>query len=84
MMNRRSFLKNAAVTATAAIPFTALVERTLAAQDRQEGLRRGQTAGYGPLVPTLDRATGLPLLLLPEGFKYSVVTRSRGPMLVIS
>lgn len=69
-MNRRSFLKNAAVTATAAMPFTALVERTIAAQDHQGGLRRGQTAGYGPLFPTLDQATGLPLLLLPEGFKY--------------
>jgi secreted PhoX family phosphatase len=68
-MNRRSFLKNAAVTATAAIPFTALVERTIA-QDHQGGVRRGHTAGYGPLFPTPDQATGLPLLLLPEGFKY--------------
>jgi secreted PhoX family phosphatase len=69
-MNRRSFLKNAAVTATAAIPFTALVERTITAQDHQGGVRRGHTAGYGPLFPTLDQATGLPLLLLPEGFRY--------------
>lgn len=69
-MNRRSFLKNAAVTATAAIPFTALVERTVAAQGNQGGARRGQSAGYGPLFPTLDQATGLPLLLLPDGFTY--------------
>jgi hypothetical protein len=26
--------------------------------------------GYGPLFPTLDKNTGLPLLLLPEGFTY--------------
>ncbi len=24
----------------------------------------------GPLAPVLDEATGLPLLLLPEGFRY--------------
>jgi secreted PhoX family phosphatase len=69
-MDRRSFLKNAAVTATAAVPFTAFVERTISAQGQNNGVRRGQTAGYGPLFPTLDQTTGLPLLLLPRGFQY--------------
>jgi hypothetical protein len=68
-MDRRSFLKGAAVSATAAIPFTALIART-AAQAHPGGVRRGHTAGYGPLFPTVDGTTGLPLLLLPEGFKY--------------
>ena len=68
-MDRRSFLKRAAVTAGAAVPFTAFIQRT-AAQDHQGGLRRGHTAGYGPLFPTNDQTTGLPLLMLPEGFKY--------------
>jgi secreted PhoX family phosphatase len=68
-MNRRSFLKTAAAGA-AAIPFTAFVART-SAQGHQGGVRRGHTAGYGPLFPTSDRTTGLPLLLLPEGFRYS-------------
>jgi secreted PhoX family phosphatase len=67
-MDRRSFLKGA-VAGTAAIPFTAFIART-SAQDRRGGVRRGQTAGYGPLFPTEDRTTGLPLLLLPEGFEY--------------
>ena len=67
-MDRRSFLKSAA-TATAAIPFTAFAART-AAQGHPGGVRRGHTAGYGPLFPTSDRTTGLPLLLLPEGFRY--------------
>ena len=69
-MNRRLFLKQAAAAgATAAIPFGALVAR---AQEpaRAGGIRRGHTAGYGPLVPTLDVATGLPLISLPAGFKY--------------
>ena len=68
-MDRRSFLKGAGATAAAAVPFRALIAR---AQDpsHQGGLRRGQTAGYGPLFETLDETTGLPLLLLPEGFKY--------------
>jgi secreted PhoX family phosphatase len=68
-MDRRSFLKSAAVTATAAVPFTAFIQRT-EAQSHQGGVRRGQTAGYGPLFPTRDQTTGLPLLMLPEGFKY--------------
>jgi secreted PhoX family phosphatase len=68
-VNRRSFLKNAAVTATAAVPFAAFIQRTAVAQDRP-GVRRGHTGGYGPLFPTNDHTTGLPLLLLPRGFQY--------------
>lgn len=69
-MNRRSFLRNAGTLAGAAVvPLSALVAR---AQEpsHQGGVRRGHTAGYGPLFPTLDQATGLPLIALPEGFKY--------------
>jgi secreted PhoX family phosphatase len=69
-MDRRSFLKNAAVTATAAVPFTAFIQRGVAAQEHQGGVRRGHTAGYGPLFETPDQTTGLPLVMLPEGFKY--------------
>src|SRR5918993_781705 len=69
-MDRRSFLKRAATAgATAAIPFTALVARAQEPSLR-EGVRRGHTGGYGPLFPTRDLATGLPLIALPEGFKY--------------
>jgi secreted PhoX family phosphatase len=70
-MDRRSFLKGAgtAVAGAAAIPLSALVAR---AQDptHKGGIRRGHTAGYGPLFPTPDGTTGLPLIALPEGFKY--------------
>lgn len=67
-MNRRSFLGGTALAA-AAIPFRALSAR---AQDpvHRGGVRRGHTAGYGPLFPTTDETTGLPLLALPEGFRY--------------
>jgi len=68
-MDRRSFLKHAAVTAGAAVPFTAFIQRS-SAQSHKGGVRRGHTAGYGPLFPTNDQTTGLPLLMLPEGFKY--------------
>ncbi|HEY0955331.1 MAG TPA: alkaline phosphatase PhoX [Roseateles sp.] len=37
------------------------------AQTRQQGR---PAAGYGPLRPVADEATGLPLLMLPEGFSY--------------
>jgi secreted PhoX family phosphatase len=79
-MDRRSFLKNAAVTATAAVPFTALIQRTISAQDHQGGVRRGHTEGYGPLFPTPDQTTGLPLVMLPEGFKYLTFGWTGDPM----
>ena len=70
-MDRRSFLKGAGTTlaGAAAIPLSALVAR---AQDpsHKGGIRRGHTAGYGPLFPAADGTTGLPLIALPEGFKY--------------
>ena len=69
-MDRRAFLKNAALTATAAVPFTAFMQRAATAQGHPGGVRRGHTAGYGPLFETLDHTTGLPLLALPEGFRY--------------
>jgi hypothetical protein len=67
-MNRRSFLKSAAVAA-AAVPFHSLVARAdaLAYGGSARGLR---IEGYGPLVDVLDETTGLPLLKLPEGFRY--------------
>jgi secreted PhoX family phosphatase len=40
---------------------------TTSAQTRQQGRA---AAGYGPLRPVADGATGLPLLMLPEGFSY--------------
>jgi hypothetical protein len=68
-MDRRSFLKQAALTAGAAVPLTAFVERT-GAQELKPGVRRGHTEGYGPLFPVDDETTGLPLLMLPRGFRY--------------
>src|SRR5687767_4032256 len=63
-MNRRSFLKSAAATAVASVPLNALISRVAA------GERRPWDATYGPLVEALDETTGLPLLMLPEGFRY--------------
>jgi secreted PhoX family phosphatase len=64
-MDRRVFLKGAA-TATAAIPFSAFISRAEALPGRP----RGEDAAYGPLSPVLDETTGLPLLMLPDGFRY--------------
>ena len=35
---------------------------------------------YGPLVPAADENTGLPLILLPEGFRYVSFGWTRDPM----
>lgn len=65
-MDRRSFLRGAA-TAAASVPLTAFVTHATA-KPGSNG-RKGD-AGYGPLVDALDETTGLPLLQLPEGFRY--------------
>jgi secreted PhoX family phosphatase len=67
VINRRSFLKSTAAAA-ASVPFHALIARaaTLSGSNARV-LRR---AGYGPLVDVLDDTTGLPLVKLPEGFRY--------------
>ena len=63
-MQRRSFLKHAAAAAAAAsVPLSAFATRV-------EAKPRSQGTGYGPLVSALDETTGLPLLMLPEGFRY--------------
>jgi secreted PhoX family phosphatase len=66
-MDRRVFLKRAAATATAAIPFTAFVSRVDASGSNR---RPRPSATYGPLAPVRDETTGLPLLMLPAGFSY--------------
>jgi secreted PhoX family phosphatase len=68
-MNRRSFLKSAAAAA-AAVPFHALVARA-DALGHGDGGRALRINGYGPLAEVLDETTGLPLLKLPEGFRYA-------------
>jgi hypothetical protein len=67
-MDRRSFLKSA-VAAAAAVPLHALAARAemLSASGN---VRRLRTSGYGPLLETLDPTSGLPLVKLPEGFRY--------------
>jgi secreted PhoX family phosphatase len=72
-MDRRSFLKSAAVTAAAAVPFSALVARV-------EAKVKPFGGGYGPLTPVVDQTTGLPLLHLPEGFSYVSLGWTGDPM----
>jgi uncharacterized protein len=63
--NRRSFLKRSAVGAGAV--WTASLQSFM--------VRRAEAAPltpspYGPISPKNDEATGLPLIQLPDGFKY--------------
>lgn len=62
---RRTFLTRAAMAGAAiTLPLTALRASTWC------GGAIGEVPGYGPLRPVPDDATGLPLLQLPEGFRY--------------
>lgn len=72
-LDRRSFLARSTMAGIAlAAPFQALQARAQEAPPHGAGAGggRGPSPDYGPLVPTLDRTTGLPLLLLPHGFHY--------------
>jgi uncharacterized repeat protein (TIGR03803 family) len=40
----------------------------------------GVTSPYGPVRPTIDETTGLPLLRLPEGFRYASFSWTGDPM----
>src|SRR5262245_49268849 len=43
--------------------------QALSATVRRDGSAR-EAGGYVPLVPVADGVTGLPLLMLPDGFRY--------------
>ena len=67
-MSRRDLLRGSGrlaafgLAASSAAPFASLVGKSAAA-------RVPFSADYGPLVETVDEATGLPLLKLPRGFR---------------
>ncbi|MGE3273766.1 MAG: PhoX family phosphatase [Vicinamibacterales bacterium] len=67
--NRRDFLRTAFIAggATMAGPLEALLGRVAEARSL-DGLL---TDGFGPLSPVRDEATGLRLLQLPKGFRYT-------------
>jgi secreted PhoX family phosphatase len=73
---RRSVLRGAAVAAAVAVPFQALTARTAAARPAKFDF----DAGYGPLSPVKDQATGLELLQLPRGFEYISYGWTNDPM----
>jgi secreted PhoX family phosphatase len=73
--SRRAFAKGGAAAAAAwafARPFEAL------AQGAGERLRA--SPDYGELVEALDQRTGLPLLKLPRGFRYTSLSWTGDPM----
>ncbi len=65
MNSRRDFLKHAALVGGAAV---SVPLESLWRSAHAEGQR--ETDGYGPLVRARDETTGLPLIELPEGFRY--------------
>jgi len=73
---RRQFLKHAALLGSAAVtvPLEALLQSAAA------GRLAPDDRGYGPLLPANDETTGLPLLQLPEGFRYSTFGWTGDPL----
>lgn len=66
VLARRRFLALSAATASAAALGLSPFGRLLA----HAGMPKGRIAGFGPLSAVADDATGLPLLKLPQGFRY--------------
>ena len=65
---RRSFLQRATMAGLgAAAAFEAFADRLA---QGAVALRDGAGRTYGPLAPIADETTGLPLLMLPAGFRY--------------
>src|SRR5918992_2492312 len=73
LIDRRSFLISAA-SAAFATPLEALGARLRA------GLPMADSRGYGTLTPVKDATTGLPLLELPQGFRYLTFGWTGDPM----
>jgi len=65
-LHRRSFLRWSAASVAIGPAFQSLAARIARADPA--GLC---SRGYGPLAPVKDRETGLELIQLPEGFRYS-------------
>lgn len=73
-LGRRQFLRTALAAGGAlALPLEALLARVRGAEPI-DGM------GYGPLSPVEDAATGLPLLQLPEGFRYVSLSWTGDPL----
>ena len=72
-LSRRSFLLTTGAAAFAT-PLDALRSRL------EAGALAPSELGYGPLQPVNDATTGLPLLELPEGFRYMTFGWSGDPM----
>ncbi|MBM82970.1 MAG: phosphatase [Planctomycetaceae bacterium] len=73
--SRRDFFKTAAMSSLAGAAFGGYLER-LAADDSQEKIK----SSLANLVPAKDASSGLELLLLPEGFRYSTFGWLNDPM----
>ena len=73
-LSRRRLLKGSAALAVGASTTAAAFE-ALAAGDPPAA-----SSGYGPLHPTADQTTGLPLLQLPDGFSYRSFGITGAPM----
>ena len=71
-LSRRSFLLTTG--AAFATPLDALRSRL------EAGAAAPAELGYGPLRPTADATTGMPLLELPEGFRYMTFGWTGDPM----
>ena len=72
-LSRRSFLLTAGAAAFAT-PLDALRSRL------EAGVAAPAELGYGPLRPVNDATTGMPLLELPEGFRYMSFGWTGDPM----
>ncbi|HEX6289092.1 MAG TPA: alkaline phosphatase PhoX [Herpetosiphonaceae bacterium] len=76
-IDRRTFLRRTAIASGALFGLEGLIARgALAAPHDGAGRADKGSGGYGPVYPRPARNTGEVLLALPEGFEYTVLSRT--------
>lgn len=80
-VDRRTFLRGSAVAGGALMGAQGLMARgVFAASPNNRGYAKKGDGGYGPLAPRASENTGETLLSLPDGFRYTVISKQGAPM----
>ncbi len=72
-LNRRNFLRQTAIAGGAALALQGLVARDMLKTGGARAFAAAGSGGYGPIAARPSNNTGESLIMLPEGFQYTVI-----------
>ncbi|MEM8799679.1 MAG: alkaline phosphatase PhoX [Pseudomonadota bacterium] len=73
IIGRRNFLKSSGIALSAGVMASPFASMTARSAKASEGVSELVASPFGPVATQRDLATGLPLLKLPRGFRYSTI-----------